>query len=296
MNETSRGATSRVTSGNPLKFLISWEWLGYFVLVVVFAIVAWGLSQWQFARRDEALAQIHLINTNYNAPPAALTELTDGVTPLPTALTYRPVTLTGSYEHSHTLAVRNRPYQGQAGFEIIVPFRATDGHRFVVDRGWVPVGNNANNPSTIPAAPAGTVTIVARLKPFEPGLGRTAPPSQLPTIQWSQIAKRVGAASLSRSAYGLLASENPAPQAAPAKIPRPDIDEGPHLSYALQWIGFAVLAFIGFFWAVRRSRQRVIEAGGDTEVLKRPNPTYAHRLKRDADAEYEDAVLDESLR
>lgn len=38
-------------------------------------------------------------------------------------------------------------------------------------------------------------------------------------------------------------------------FPAPSIDEGSHLSYALQWIAFGVLAFVGFAYAARMQRR-----------------------------------------
>jgi hypothetical protein len=78
--------------------------------------------------------------------------------------------------------------------------------------------------------------------------------------------------------YGLLISEAPPAADRPLAAQRPVEDEGPHLSYALQWIAFGILAFIGLVWAVRR--ERTIAAGGT--IPKR----------RERDAEVEDAILD----
>ena len=37
-------------------------------------------------------------------------------------------------------------------------------------------------------------------------------------------------------------------------LPLPDIDEGPHLSYAVQWVFFAIVAVGGFILLIRRER------------------------------------------
>ena len=33
--------------------------------------------------------------------------------------------------------MRNRPFEGSSGFEVITPFRLDDGTVFMVDRGWI---------------------------------------------------------------------------------------------------------------------------------------------------------------
>lgn len=275
---------------HPLRFLLSWEWVGYFVLVTLFAIATWGLSQWQFARRDEALTQTRIINTNYNAKPVTLDAVVGNGKPLRDVDQYRAVKVRGHYEIDHTLVVRNRPFSGNAGFEVIVPLRMNDGRRIVIDRGWIPVGKSASTPSSVPPAPAGEVTVIARLKQFEPTLGRTAPKGQLPTIEWAAIAAQAGGEKLVNTAYGLVETETPTPATAPHALPKPDIDEGPHLSYALQWIGFGIMAFLGLFWAIRRTRQKIADAGGDLSAAKAPAPPQ--QRKRNQDELFEDSVLE----
>jgi surfeit locus 1 family protein len=38
---------------------------------------------------------------------------------------------------------------------------------------------------------------------------------------------------------------------APVDLPEFD-DDGPHLAYAIQWFGFAVVALVGFYFLMRR--------------------------------------------
>ncbi len=149
---------------------------------------------------------------------------------------------------------------------------------FVVDRGWIPAGDTLAAPDSVPSPPAGEVTVVVRLKPGEPEIpGRSAPEGQLATVRLQDVADLVGEPTYT-GMYGLLISENPAPADRPLAAQRPVEDEGPHLSYALQWIAFGILAFIGLVWAVRR--ERTIAAGG---VIPK---------RRERDAEVEDAILD----
>jgi surfeit locus 1 family protein len=42
---------------------------------------------------------------------------------------------------------------------------------------------------------------------------------------------------------------------APARLPAPALDEGPHFSYALQWFAFATIAIVGAVAVVTRTRQ-----------------------------------------
>jgi cytochrome oxidase assembly protein ShyY1 len=261
------------------------RWGAYVALVVLFAVACGLLSWWQWARRAEAVAEIQRVEQNYDATPVPVSE----VLPRPDSWSpddeWLPVQLTGRYLVEDQLLVRNRPHNGSTGFEVLVPFELADGRVFVVDRGWVPVGSSIEAPDEVPAPPAGDVTIVARLKPGEPELpGRSAPEGQLATIHLPSVAELVGDETYV-GAYGLLASEDPAPATRPQPAVKPEADEGPHLSYALQWIAFGVLAFVALIWAFRRER-RIAALPVEEQAAARATK------RRSADSDYEDAALD----
>lgn len=261
------------------------RWGGYLALVIVFAIACGLLSWWQWARRAEAVAEIDRVAANYDAAPVPVTDALPGLDSWAGADEWLPVALTGRYLPDEQLLVRNRPYNGASGFDVLVPFQLDDGRIFVVDRGWVPVGSSIEAPDAVPAPPDGDVTVVARLKPGEPTLpGRTAPEGQLATIHLPSVADLVGGDTYT-GAYGLLASEDPAPATRPAPALKPAADEGPHLSYALQWIAFGVLAFVALFWAFRRER-RIAALPAEEQAAARATK------RRSADSDYEDAALD----
>lgn len=255
------------------------RWGGYLALTIVFAIACGLLSWWQWARRAEAVADIERIEANYDADPVAIDDLLPALDAEVVDAEWHPVVLTGSYLADEQLLVRNRPRNSLAGFEVLVPLQLADGTVFVVDRGWLPQGSSPERPDVVPAPPEGEVTVVVRLKPGEVEIpGRSAPEGQLATIRLPDVAELVDAPTYT-GMYGLLVSEDPAPaQERPLAAFRPTEDEGPHLSYALQWIAFGVLAFIGLIWAVRRERRIAVEG---------PLPK-----RREADAEAEDAILD----
>ncbi|WP_309709341.1 SURF1 family protein [Pseudolysinimonas sp.] len=259
---------------------MSWirRWGGYVALTVVFAVVCGLLSWWQWSRRVDAVDEIARIETNYDALPAPLDDLLPDLDSADESTEWRPVVITGEYLPEEQLLVRNRPRNSAAGFEVLVPLRLDDGTVFVVDRGWVPAGATPEAPESVPAAPEGEVTVVVRLKPGEPEIpGRGAPEGQLATVRLPDVAALVDAPTYT-GMYGLLVSEDPAPVESPLPALRPTEDEGPHLSYALQWIMFGILAFVGLVWAVRRERKI---AAGDAPVVR-----------RERDAEVEDALLD----
>ena len=275
------------------QFALTPRWLGYLAVAVVFAIVCSMLGMWQFQRRAEARAAIDVVVANYDESPRPVAEVLPSLDSYEPSQQWTPVLLRGHYLGEEQLLARNRPLNGQPGFEVLVPLQLEDGTVFIVDRGWVPVGSRQDAPDAVPAPPAGEVTVVARLKAGEPTLpGRTAPAgtNQIATIHLDEVADRLQLPTYT-AAYGLVASEKPAHGETPIATVKPEPDEGPHLSYALQWFVFALIGFIGLGWAMREE-YRVVNAADPLEQERAADRVRRKSLKKPTDAETEDAILD----
>jgi len=271
-------------------FTLSRHWLGYLALVVVFAVACAGLAMWQLARRDEARAEITRVEDNWEAASRPLGEVLPELDSFNADDKWTRVTLTGHYLVDEELLARGRPLDGNPGFEQLVPFQLEDGRVFVVDRGWLPVGNEQDAPDTDPAPPEGAVTLVVRLKAGEPTVaGRSAPEGQIATINLPTIANLVGKP-MYTGAYGLLDTEDPA-AARPKAVSKPVADEGPHLSYAFQWFVFGIMAFVGLGWAIRQE-YRIRNADDPEERARAEVRRRKAAAKPKTDAEIEDELLD----
>lgn len=274
------------------------RWTIYIALAVVFAVACAFLSNWQFTRNEERSAQLALVEANYDSTPVSLAELIPEGSELDPGDQWRQVRLVGTYAEDDQLLVRNRPHGGTSAFEVLVPFRVDDGRVLLVNRGWVAPGADQPEPDAVPAPPEGEVDVVVRLRPGEPlpSSGRSAPDGQVPTIHLPLIADAVAPATgeaLERSAYGVMVSEEPAPPARPSPLEAPSEDPGPHLSYAIQWILFAVMGFIFIGYVIRTERRHRREDAEDDETDEgAPDRAEASRRRRDRDAEDEDALLD----
>lgn len=278
------------------RFLFSSKWLGYFVLAVIFAAGCVLLGRWQMDRRAETLAEINRVVSNYSATPIPFSAAKPQFQSLDPEKEWAQVELHGSYDLAGQRVVRNRPLNGQPGYEVVVPFRLSSGEAVVIDRGWLPIGNKTpGHPDSIPAPPAGEVTVVARLKASEPKLDRGAVDGQLASIDLPSYASELGYPIMT-GAYGQLATESPAVQVMPAPFAKPATDEGTHLSYSLQWFAFGVLMFVGFGYAARQqARNARIDAEDEEEEISatpRPKPPAPRKSKRRTAEEEEDAILD----
>ncbi len=275
---------------NGWRFVLSRRWAGYLALTIVFAIICVLLAMWQLARRDEAVAEINRVATNFDADPTALADALPQLDSYDPSQEWLTVSMTGHYLVDQQTLVRNRPLGGDVGFDVLVPFQLANGDVFIVDRGWVPTGQQQDVPDAIPAAPTGTVTVVARLKAGEPHLdNRGAVAGQIATIELPVLAAQVGLPTYT-AAYGLLASEDPAPAERPTAMPKPVPDEGAHLSYTFQWFAFGLLAFVGLGYVVRQEFRRVNE--DDPEEQERAAERERKRLAKKTDAEIEDEIID----
>jgi cytochrome oxidase assembly protein ShyY1 len=164
------------------------------------------------------------------------------------------------------------------GFEILVPLEISPGLSVVVNRGWVPTGEARDFPDEIPPPPSGEVTVVGRLKPAEPTLvGRGAPEGQLSSIDLVTYQQTL-TGSIETDFYVERVSETPPASRIPVQSIKPVPNEGPHLSYTLQWFVFAGLAFLAYFWLLR----------SEYRTLQGIEP--ASRSKK-SDADEEDALI-----
>jgi len=268
------------------RFLISARWFGWLAMVIVIAAGCVGLGRWQLDRREAVVENIQRIEANYDAAPERYVPGVNGFDRYDASREWTPVTFTGTYDVANQVIVRNRPLNGQPGYEVLTPLRLDDGTAVIIDRGWLPIGNiEAGRPDQIPEPPAGQVEVTARMKPGEPAVNRGAPEGQVASIDLAAQSERLDYP-LQDAAYGLLALERPSAAQTPVAAPKPSINEGAHLSYSLQWFAFGVLAFVGLGYAARQQRRSNAESDGSAP----DRPTRQRR--RPSSEEEEDAILD----
>lgn len=256
------------------------KWLNWVALVVVFSVACGFLANWQLDRRQVKLASIALVTGNYNQAPVRIDELLEVDDLLLSKNLWRSVYITGRYRADKELLVRNRPNNGQPGFEQLVPFVSELGQTFFVSRGWLPTGQKQDSPDLVPLPTREIVTINARILAGEQLLDRSAPDGQIATINLG-LAEEITGLKSSVSGYLRLVSENGAKPKGLMPMPIPSIDEGNNLSYAVQWIVFALMAAFALIWRIRRDaaiesgslkirpkRQSDLDAAAEDELTK----------------------------
>ncbi len=273
------------------KLAFTRRWFGYLGAAIVFAIACVLLSNWQVARLNEAHAANVLVERNFNDDPTPLAEVLPKLTSYGANLEWKQVSMSGTYLLDDQLLVRNRPLDGNPGFEVLTPLLLSDGRVFVVDRGYVPTGTTQDRPNSVPAPASTHVSVVVRLQPTEPIDGSGTPPAgEIGTIHLPTVAKLVDRPTFTR-AYGLMVSESPAAAVNPMPQPEPTLDEGLHISYAIQWILFGIMGFVGLGYAIR-TEYRARNAD-DPEEKARAAERLQRKLARPrTDSEVEDELID----
>jgi cytochrome oxidase assembly protein ShyY1 len=220
-----------------LSLLRTKRWISFTVIVVV-VIVAFGfLSRWQWSRAGEK----QVLNSSMALAMAAAP-----VEPAPVLTEWTPVRAIGRYDSTREVVVRKRPQGTANGFWVMTPLVTSDGTLWV-NRGWLrAVGSAATYPD-VPAAPSGEVEVTGIWRLWQ--VARTS--SGLPAGMVSDADPAVLPLPTSFSGFVQLSESVPA-QKGLDEILLPEIDDSSNISYAVQWILFALVCIAGWWIFLRR--------------------------------------------
>ena len=246
------------------RFLLRPRWLGFHALVIFGIVVMINLGLWQLRRHDE--------RQEFNA---AVTEQIDrAVRPLNELAAdddleeteWARVTVRGTYLPDQIL-VFNRSQNGRAGDNVLTPLVLDGTDEIVlVNRGFVPLAFET------PAPPGGEVEVLGRVRPSQSrrtgGLtdSTEGSVSEIRRVEIDRIAPQLPGPVL--PVYlDLIASDPAVAIGDPEPILPPELDSGPHRSYAVQWFIFSAAVAVGWVLAVRKSirtRKKVAPDAGAT--------------------------------
>lgn len=233
------------------------------IVVVLVAATCVRLGVWQLDRLAQRRALNALAEARMAMPPVDAEAL-----PLDSAgAAFRRARLSGSCEGTPiVLAARSR--HGSPGVHLLCRFATRGGRAVLLDRGWLPSADARTvGPAELAHAPRDT-TLEVLAVPFPPGdrvgrgtasrtiessdAGVVVAPAQPRVIYRLNLtqARAVGGADLPAWYAQALGPDSILP------IPGdpPDLGEGPHLGYAVQWFSFATIALVGWillWWSGR---------------------------------------------
>lgn len=225
------------------------RWIGLLVFVVVLGGVMVRLGQWQLHRLEQRRESNAVVVAHENAPVIPLAQRGYGV--VADGDQWQRVTVTGTFDASHQLEVRYRSNDGATGTEVVLPLHTDDGHIVLVDRGFIVRASGEPPPTTLPPVPTGTVTVVGHLRRSENGSAAAITPAEnsVRLINGPAISSWLGA-DVMNGYIGLL-QITPAQQGDFLPIATPELDDGPHFWYAVQWFMFTGIAVLGLFVFIR---------------------------------------------
>ena len=218
--------------------------------LVALALIALCLiaAQWQYHRGVDRHARNSMIEENIAAPMISLDKAASKLS----KNEWRTVNAKGVFDASQTILLRNRYFEGKYGFEFLTLFTSSNGEKFWVDRGWIVAGKDAVTAPVIPATPSGTVEITGRMR-----LDTSLPRGSffaLPANGSGLISKWNAQNEVVTEGYYLdLLNGSTAELTPNVTAQLPELSDGPHMAYALQWVFFAGLVGYGRI-LIRRSR------------------------------------------
>lgn len=229
-----------------LRFLVSRRWIVFALVVVALAWVAWRLGEWQFHRLEDRKERNEIIERHERAGADPISDVMAPAEPVAAAEEWRIVEATGTYAVEDTVIVRYRTRDGAAGVDVVVPLELADGSSVLVDRGWFATDNRGATSEDLPEPPAGEVTVTGWVRRDAEGDSTEVADQSTRAVN----SERIGAA-LDREVLGGwidLRSESPEPETPLVPVELPELDNGPHFFYGLQWWFFGALAIFGFFY------------------------------------------------
>jgi surfeit locus 1 family protein len=237
----------------------------FLITALVVAAACVRLGFWQLSRLAQRRQANDLIRSQMALPSIEISEAS-----LPADLAaYRQAVATGTLDSTRQVILLNRSYNDEPGAHLITPLLlATNGPAILVDRGWISY-DESTQADLSDLDPTGRVQIHGMLLASQPEPGWSIladPPSD---GEWLRSWRNLDLERLQEqfpypilSVY--LAQTEPV---GGAQTPRPDatidLSEGPHLSYAIQWFSFSLIAIVGGgIWLRRQLANRSASAEG----------------------------------
>jgi cytochrome oxidase assembly protein ShyY1 len=224
------------------------RWALLIIFVAVLGIVFVNLGEWQLDRLAQRRERNATTIANEQKPIRPYEEIfTRTITD---ADQWQRVEARGTFDPDHQFVVRYRNNGDAEGYEIVTPLHTATG-TVLVDRGFIPRVHGAQIPSTAPAPPAGEVTLVGHVRRSEKGRRAATTPvnNQMRLINSDAIAATLPYP-ISSGYIGLLTVQPEQPGGF-QPIQLPELSEGPHFWYAVQWFMFTAVGVAGIVVFIR---------------------------------------------
>lgn len=234
------------------------KWIVSHVLVLIAVVAMIGLGLWQLRRLDQRQDSNGLITDRLSEPVARIDTLTsadDGYA-VGDDLRFRLAMASGEYRYEDEVLVLNRTLNGLPGYWALTPLDLGDGTALVVNRGWIPFALAPGGPRPGTEPPGGEVSVEGLLRKtvVAEGLQNADPATgvldALARPDLARLEQQLDYPIL--PVYLQLERQSPAGSELPIRLERPELGQGPHLSYAVQWFVFTAVAVVGYPLVLRK--------------------------------------------
>jgi cytochrome oxidase assembly protein ShyY1 len=238
-------------------------WLRWALLIVFVALLGVAfvsLGNWQLDRLAQRKERNATTITNEQKPVQLYEQVFTH--PITDADQWQRVEARGTFDADHQFVVRYRSNGGADGYEVLTPLRTASG-AVLVDRGFIPLERGTRIPSVAPAPPTGEVSVVGHVRRNERGRRAATAPAgnQVRLINSDAIA--VTLPYEIESGYIGLLTVQPEQQGGFQPVQLPDLSEGPHFWYAVQWFLFTAIGVAGIVVFIRGDLRARREEGED---------------------------------
>lgn len=216
------------------------------------ALVCLGLGFWQLDRLRERREANLVAAAARSAPRVTI----DSAEPIDSTLGGREVRAEGRYDHTHDVVLRGRAYNGSPGVEIVSPLVLEGGRQAVlVNRGFMPTPD-AVTVQTDSVREFGTVRVEGAALVVPSGSGE--PLERDYGTTWARLDLKTLSARMPYDLAPVYIRQSPdsALPRFPRRLEPVPIDDGSHLSYAIQWFAFSAMAVVFGGVILRTKRER----------------------------------------
>jgi len=221
-------------------------------LSVVAALVCARLCVWQLSRLHERRVSNTHVAARLAEPPLAVDQVPSDTA----ALRFRRVHLRGAFDYAREVVLVNRTRNGSPGVNIFTPLKIAGRDTAVlVNRGWVYAPDGIRVDLTRWHEGDSLDAIGYAEPPQAPGAGVVHVTSRANGYRWLDIGAIRAATPYPIASFVVVLDDTAASTAHPPRVSPPPLDEGPHLSYAIQWFCFALIAVVGMIFFIRRARR-----------------------------------------
>ena len=256
-----RGQGGAVTARRVARTVLRGRWALLTMVVIALAALMIGLGFWQFGRLQGRRAVNPIIAARLAEPPVLLNEV-DRRAIGPGALEFRRVAVRGTFDYANEVVRRYTTFDGQAGVQVVTPLRiAGSDAAILVDRGWIPYqleAPEARRPYQNEPGEVEVLGLVAQPRGAESEQAPTAAGGPSPGERidaWPRIDPAAIGGQLPYPLLPFWITRLPVPGVAgpPNAAPPPELGDGTHLWYALQWWGFTLVLIVGYYALVART-------------------------------------------